>query len=35
MFNYGLSKKENIYIDGFTTLDLGSDQWEEWRRKHP
>ena len=35
MFNYGLSKQEDIYIDGFTTLDLGSDQWEEWRRKHP
>ena len=35
MFNYELSKPENIYIDGFTTLDLGSDQWEEWRRKHP
>ena len=35
MFNYGLSKKENIYIDGFTTLDLGEAQWQEWRRKHP
>ena len=34
MLNYGLSKKENIYIDGFTTLDLGEAQWEAWLNTH-
>ena len=34
MFNYELSKPENIYIDGFTTLDLGEAQWQKWLAKH-
>lgn len=34
MFNYALSKPEDIYIDGLTTLDLGETQWKEWLNKH-
>ncbi|MGP1577477.1 MAG: IdeS/Mac family cysteine endopeptidase [Treponema sp.] len=35
MFNYDLSKPENIYIDSITTLDKGEEQWKEWCKKHP
>ena len=34
MFNYALSKPENIYIDGLTTLDLGEEQWKAWLAAH-
>lgn len=34
MFNYALSKPENIYIDGLTTLDKGEAQWKEWLDKN-
>ena len=34
MFNYALSKPEDIYIDGLTTLDKGEDQWKAWLRTH-
>lgn len=34
MFNYALSKPENIYIDGLTTLDKGEDQWKKWLEAH-
>ena len=34
MFNYALSKPENIYIDGLTTLDKGEEQWKEWLDKN-
>ena len=35
MFNYYLSKPENIYVDSITTLDLGEEQWAEWLALHP
>ena len=34
MFNYALSKPENIYIDGLTTLDKGEAQWKKWLEAH-
>ena len=34
MFNYALSKPEDIYIDGLTTLDLGEEQWKAWLAAH-
>ena len=34
MYNYYLSKLEDIYIDSITTLDLGEEQWRDWLRKH-
>ena len=34
MFNYALSKPENIYIDGLTTLDKGEEQWKAWLAAH-
>ena len=34
MFNYALSKPENIYIDGLTTLDKGEEQWKKWLEAH-
>jgi len=35
MYNYYLSKPENIYVDSITTLDLGEEQWAEWLALHP
>ena len=34
MYNYYLSKLEDIYIDSITTLDLGEKQWKDWLSKH-
>ena len=34
MYNYYLSRLENIYVDSITTLDLGEAQWKEWLAKH-
>ena len=34
MYNYYLSKLEDIYIDSITTLDLGEEQWQDWLSKH-
>ena len=35
MFNYYLSKPEDIYVDSITTLDLGEEQWKAWLAAHP
>ena len=35
MFNYYLSKLEDIYVDSITTLDLGEEQWKAWQALHP
>ena len=34
MFNYYLSKLEDIYVDSITTLDLGEEQWKAWLAAH-
>ena len=34
MFNYYLSKPEDIYVDSITTLDLGEEQWKAWLAAH-
>ncbi len=34
MYNYYLSRLEDIYVDSITTLDLGEAQWQEWLNKH-
>ena len=34
MYNYYLSRLEDIYVDSITTLDLGEAQWKEWLAKH-
>ena len=34
MFNYYLSKLEDIYVDSITTLDLGEGQWKAWLAAH-
>ena len=34
MYNYYLSKPEDIYVDSITTLDLGEARWQEWFEAH-
>ena len=35
MYNYYLSKLEDIYVDSITTLDRGEEQWKKWKALHP
>jgi len=35
MYNYYLSRLEDIYVDSITTLDLGEQQWQKWLSEHP